>query len=189
MLNQPKSIMICGPNGVGKSTITEMIRQKYKGVRTLIDPDKIAKDQSVSPIEAGRIASAMIKSNIAKKYSFIRESTLSSNSDFLMLRDAKANDFEAHLIYVGVIDVEINVDRVRQRVLKGGHDVPEEDIRRRYTRSLENLTRAIQLVDRAEIIDNSSRSYQSIAKFEKGKLISHISPPQWFQEILEPFII
>jgi len=189
MSNQPKLVMICGPNGAGKSTLTERVRQKYLDILILIDPDKIAKDQNVSSIEAGRITSTLIKDSIAKKHSFFRESTLSSNSDFLMLRDAKANGFEVHLTYVGIFDVETTIKRVKRRHQKGGHDVPEDDIRRRYTRSLENLPKAIKLADRAEIIDNSFKNYQTIAKFEKGKLISHTSPPQWFQKLLEPFVI
>ena len=179
--------MVCGPNGAGKSTFTSEVRQKNIHQLPLVDPDKIAKDAQVSPIEAGKMASASIRQNIAKKHSFIRESTLTAKFDFQMIQAAKENGFKVTLVYVGVNNVEIAIDRVQQRYAKGGHSVPEQDIRRRYVRSLENLSEAIRQVDRAVIFDNSSEKYRQVANFEKGKLISHMLSPEWCKEMLSTF--
>ena len=184
----PELIMLCGPNGAGKSTLTSEVRQKNIHQLPLVDPDKIAKDRHVSPIEAGRIATAFIRENIAKNLSFIRESTLTAKFDFQMIKAAKESGFKVILIYVGLNSVDIAIDRVQQRYAKGGHSVPEEDIRRRYLRSLENLPEAIRQVDRAVIFDNSRGKYKQVAVFEKGRLISHISPPEWFKETFKTFL-
>lgn len=68
---------------------------------------------------------------------------------------ARAIGFEVTLIYIGTEDVDINLSRIRQRVLVGGHDVPEIDVRRRYKRSFENLLLAVQRADYSLLFDNS----------------------------------
>ena len=78
---------------------------------------------------------------IDTRQSFIFETTLSSNQSLRMMRAAKAPGFKVGLYYVALDSVETNVERVRQRVLKGGHDIPEENIRRRHDGSFEKLTK------------------------------------------------
>ena len=68
---------------------------------------------------------------LARKESFILETTLSGNTHLRMAKRAQQAGFTFVFVYVGTESVEINLDRVRQRVLKGEHDVPEEDERRR----------------------------------------------------------
>jgi len=80
------------------------------------------------------------------------------------------------LIYVGTTSSDINVARVNNRVLLGGHHVPEEDIRRRYERSLANLPLAVARADYSLVFDNSTRNgFQLVAHFDHGTA-------QWFQE-------
>ena len=134
------------------------------------------------------MATAIIRENIAKKLSFIRESTLTAKFDFQMIKAAKESGYRVALLYVGVNKVEISINRVKRRHESGGHSVPEEDIRRRYVRSLENLPEAIRLADTAIIFDNSGKKYKQIALFEKGRLMSHTSPPEWFKKTLETFL-
>ncbi len=90
--------------------------------------------------------------------------------------DARKLEFEVVLIYVATANPEINVARVNNRVLLGGHDVPEEDIRRRYDRSLANLPLAVARADHALLFDNSTRDgFQPVAHFDHGMA-------QWLQE-------
>jgi predicted ABC-type ATPase len=80
------------------------------------------------------------------------------------------------LIYVGTNNSDNNVARVNNRVLLGGHDVPEADIRRRYDRSMANLPSAVSRADYAMLFDNSTgKSFQLFAVFEHGTA-------QWFQD-------
>jgi predicted ABC-type ATPase len=70
--------------------------------------------------------------------------------------DARNRGFEIVLVYIGTENVEINLARIRNRVLAGGHDVPEKDVRRRYNRSYQNLPIAIRRADLSILFDNST---------------------------------
>ena len=181
---RPEMIMVCGSNGAGKSTLTYSAQKKSPGELPFIDPDKIAKERQATPIETGRIVSTAVKEYIAAKRSFVRESTLTSNFDFQMLQAAQENGFKTSLVYVGIGSADDAVNRVRQRHAKGGHSVPEKDIRRRYARSLENLPKAIRQVDAARVVDNSGEKYREVATFEKGALKTHEFTPAWFKKPL-----
>lgn len=77
---------------------------------------------------------------------------------------ARERGFEIMLVYIGTEDVAINLARIRNRVLAGGHDVPEADVRRRYRRSFENLPTAIKRADHTILFDNSTEDgYRLIA--------------------------
>jgi predicted ABC-type ATPase len=93
---------------------------------------------------------------LRKAESFAVETTLSGKNYLQMMVEARSRGFEISLIYIGTETVEINLARIRNRVLAGGHDVPEGDVRRRYWRSLENLPIAIERADHAILFDNSS---------------------------------
>ena len=84
---------------------------------------------------------------------------------------------EIVLVYIGTENVEINLARIRNRVLAGGHNVPEEDVRRRYKRSFENLPTAIQRADHTILFDNSAE--------EGYRLVAVLGPSgnQWFEPI------
>ncbi len=84
---------------------------------------------------------------------------------------------EVVLVYIGTENVEINLARIRNRVLAGGHDVPESDVRRRYQRSFENLPIAMQRADHTIVFDNSTE--------EGYRLVAVLGPSgsQWFQPV------
>lgn len=94
-----------------------------------------------------------------------------------------AKIYETNLIYVGIEDVEINIGRVATRVLAGGHNVPDEDIRRRYERSLNNLPLAIELADNVSIYDNStSAGYQRVLTIVQGEITQRVETlPNWLK--------
>jgi len=88
-----------------------------------------------------------------------------------LLRRAKRRDYAVKLFYLWLPDVSTAIRRVRERVLKGGHDVPTEDIRRRYRRSLFNLARHyLPLADAWAIFDNSGDGPALVAEFGSGEL-------------------
>lgn len=127
-------ILLAGPNGSGKSSA--FAKLNLEGV--WINADEIAKtipandDGKSTDIQAGRAALRYIAEMIETRQSFIFETTLSSQQSIRLMRDAKSAGFTIGLYYVALDSVERNVERVRQRVMKGGHDIPEENIRRRH---------------------------------------------------------
>ena len=139
----PTLTFIAGANGSGKTTLTRGNSEIFKQIPVL-DPDAIANTlqataSSLLPIEAARQVLKSASEHLDKGQSFAVETTLSGKNYLRMMLDARERGFEIVLVYIGTENVEINLARIRDRVLAGGHDVPELDVRRRYKRSLENL--------------------------------------------------
>jgi predicted ABC-type ATPase len=157
----PLLTVVAGANGAGKSTLTRLGREIFQSYAVL-DPDAVAKDMQVSgvhggsAIDAGREVLRRADDFLGKRESFLVETTLSGNTYIHMMKRAASLGYRLRLIYVGTSSVEINIERVKNRVKRDGHDVPEEDQRRRYPRSLENLPKALKLADEAMIFDNST---------------------------------
>jgi predicted ABC-type ATPase len=95
---------------------------------------------------------------LASRQSFAVETTLSGNTYLKMAARAKEAGFTVMAILVGTTSVEINIERIKGRVEKGGHDVPEDDQRRRFPRTLVNMKKLLAVVDLAVILDNSEAS-------------------------------
>ena len=97
-----------------------------------------------------------------------------------MMQDAKARKYNVMLLFVGTVSVELNLERVRSRVVKGGHDVPEEDQRRRFPRSMRNLRTALSLADEAILYDNStSAGFVKVATMSDGHYSLFEPLPEW----------
>lgn len=152
----PKLLCICGPNGAGKSTFSRAI--SMQGNVLVIDPDKLA-TEGLSPIAAGKAAARMARLFLQEGVSFARESTLTSQFDFTLMEEAKRRGYEVELVYIRLASVALALERVAARVARGGHDVPPQDVVRRFSRSLENLPKAVSLADKVTILDNSSGNY------------------------------
>ena len=106
-----------------------------------MDPDAIANTLYVTPSSSPPIAAARqvltsAAEHLKPRESFGVETTLAGRNYLHMMLEAHDRGFEIVLVYIGTENVEINVARIRNRVLAGGHDVPEKDVRRRYMRSL-----------------------------------------------------
>ncbi|MBR3880312.1 MAG: zeta toxin family protein [Mailhella sp.] len=151
--------MVCGPNGAGKSTFTRTLVMAQNFI--CIDPDAIAAN-GLSPLAAGKAAASMAKLLLQQKVSFVRESTLTSHFDFHLMEEAKRNGYQVRLVYIALRSAELALSRVKSRVSKGGHDVPEADVVRRYHRSRHNLPKALALADSFTILDNSDQQYSVI---------------------------
>ncbi len=160
-------VIVAGPNGSGKSTTTA---QFSKDGYEVIDPDRIARNLSPNSPEdysvaAGRQAINRARENILQGNSFLVETTLSSKGVYQRLVDsAKQKGFSVKLAYISTEDPQINIARVADRVSKGGHNVPDEDVVRRYYRSLDNLGEFFDKADDKAIIDKSSDFLESGSK-------------------------
>lgn len=190
----PILTVIAGANGSGKSTFTRYT-QETLGV-PVIDPDleaRIIRPDSLftAAIAGGKQALLRARAYLANNESFAVETTLSGNTYLKMMTQAKQKGWQVNLIYVGVNDVQINIKRVAQRVAQGGRNVPEPDVRRRYTRSLANLATAIQKTDHTIIYDNSTPAgYQPVLIIEVGRVTKFIDKlPEWIKSSLPPEFI
>ncbi|MEB2848125.1 hypothetical protein GAO09_08595 [Rhizobiales bacterium RZME27] len=173
-MSQPSCIILGGPNGSGKSSAYAKL--KLEGV--WINADELAKeitgtnDGRAAAMAAGRAALTKIREMIETRQSFVFETTLSSQQSINLMRDAKAAGFSIGLYYTALDNVELNIERVKRRVEKGGHDIPEADIRRRYAGSLNKLSDALKLADEALLIDNSGIEPREIVMVRAGEVLS-----------------
>ena len=156
--------IIAGPNGAGKSTCGPEILQEYFNFDKLINADIIAKGlSSFAPdsvaIQASRIMLNRIKFLRGAKASFAFETTLASRSFVKLIREMKGEGYQFTLLYLWLNDQELAVERVKERVILGGHLVPEDVIRRRYMNSIKNFFNLYQpLADNWYMVDNSERT-------------------------------
>jgi predicted ABC-type ATPase len=180
-VNHPRLTVIAGANGSGKTTLTRLNPIDFREF-PLLDPDVIGKTLQTTlprtfPIAAARRVLASAKEHIDNRESFAVETTLAGKHYLQMMVDARIRRFEVVLVYIGTVNVEINLARIINRVLAGGHDVPEDDVRRRYKRSFENLPIAIERADHAILFDNSTEEgYRLVA-------VLGASENQWFEPV------
>jgi len=136
------------------------------------------------PIAAGRQVLRIAAENLRGRTSFAVETTLAGHNYLRMMRNARAQGYSVILVYLGTGDVNINLVRISHRVLIGGHDVPEPDVRRRYTRSLRNLPEAISRADHAILLDNSTdEGYRLVAVMGKDQKEWFHPIPSWVPQL------
>ena len=157
---RPTLTFIAGANGSGKTTLTRWNSALFREI-PLLDPDAIAHTLQATasapfPIAAARQVLKSASEHLKNAESFAVETTLAGRNYLQMMLDARNSGFEIVLVYIGTENVEINLGRIRNRVLAGGHDVPEKDVRRRYKRSFRNLPIAIKRADHSILFDNST---------------------------------
>ena len=121
------------------------------------------------------------------------ETTLTGRGELQLMHMALERGYKVNLVYIGLGDAAQSMSRVIARVRAGGHDVPETDIERRFSRSLENLPKAIATSTRAGIFDNSGARLRLLARIDGGRLRLAGSGaqdwPQWFRGMLPHIVV
>ena len=141
----------------------------------------------------GALISAFLRHHLQEsKIDFCFETVMSHPSKIEEIREAKQKGYKTYLYFICIDDPEVNVSRVENRVIKGGHNVSPEKISSRYFNTLNNLMRMIENVDKCYLFDNSSEEYKLIAKIAENKLSLEIDPselPNWFIEYVLKYYI
>lgn len=115
--------------------------------------------------------------------SFNQETTLCGHSIFRNIRRAKQQGYVVEMFYVGLESAEIAKERIAKRVERGGHGIPDEDVERRYVKSLKNLRKAIEMCDLVSINDNTE-TMRRFAIYRNGQLcLLSRNVPEWFRRI------
>jgi predicted ABC-type ATPase len=169
--------------------MTTLARTKFQQV-PILDPDAMARslqettDVNNSDIEGGRKVLREAEELIQARQSFTVETTLSGSTYLKMAVRAKDAGFAIVVFFVGTASVEINLARVQNRVKMGGHDVPEEDQRRRYPRTLANMRKLLPLADLAFIYDNSTAQGHVLVGGGHPGAMSWVEPlPEWVKNL------
>ncbi|WAJ30228.1 AAA family ATPase [Antarcticirhabdus aurantiaca] len=172
MPSRKSCTLLAGPNGSGKSSIFETL--KPNGV--FVNADVVARrlrpdDPSSASLEAGREVLRKLEALRRDGSSFVYETTLSSRQSIALMEACRRDGYEVDLVFVILLDADLNIRRVAERVRRGGHDIPEPVIRRRYDASLRRLAEAIPLADNCLFFDNSETSPRLLLSIERGTVI------------------
>lgn len=184
---QPEIFVLAGPNGAGKTTVAEHLLPDELEVAYFVNADFIAKALSphaseASAFGAGRTMLRRIRELRDHRQTFGFETTLASRTFAPFLREAQQLGYIVHVIYVSLRSADLAVSRVRLRVLRGGHDIPEATIRRRYTRSLVNFFQLyVPLAEGWTVWDNSGRTPALVARGSASEITTVADRERWEQ--------
>lgn len=154
--------IISGCNGAGKTTASYTVLPEILDCREFVNADEIARGLSpFNPqgvaIEAGRLMLQRIEELLERNATFSIETTLATRSYLNLVHRAQRQSYRVNLLYFWLNSPELAMQRVAERVSKGGHDIPETVIRRRYKAGMNNLFKLFMpAVDYWAIYDNSS---------------------------------
>jgi predicted ABC-type ATPase len=186
---RPRLLVVAGPNGSGKTSVTEQgLRHEWFRDCLYINPDILARDRFGdwnSPeaiLQAARLADSMREEALAARQSLACETVLSTEGKLDYLRRAKVAGYFIRLFFVGTESPAINASRITERFIKGGHEVPITKIVSRYGRSMANSVMAARLADRAYFYDNTPENepVRLIFRCKEGQPEKSYAPlPGW----------
>lgn len=196
MAAEPPTLhVLAGPNGAGKTTLYESwVRRRttaeFVNADLLVHAALGRHATTQADAELGqRLAEDRRSALLAARQSLVAESTFSHPSKLDLLRQARAAGYELVVYHVNVDSPDLAVARVASREMHGGHPVPEDRIRGRYQRNQALIRQAVQMADRAFVLDNSVRgaSPRALIAFVSGKP-RDVAPdlPAWAQALYGP---
>jgi predicted ABC-type ATPase len=183
--------IIAGPNGAGKTTFASDFLPKFVSCREFLNADLIAAGLApfapeTQNFRAGRLLLERIDELILAKQSFGFETTLSGRTYLRLLKRMKFEGYKVFLFFLWLPIVDLAVARVANRVLQGGHQVPEIDIRRRFESGAANFFNSYRhLANGWWLYDASEFPPLTIAQQEGGQI--EISDPGRFERAFPSF--
>lgn len=182
----PQVVVLSGPNGAGKSTAAPRLLHESLQITEFVNADVIAKGISGfaperAAVRAGRIMLDRLDELANQRVSFAFETTLSGRAFAPWLESLLGRGYSLRLFYLWVSSPEIAVQRVAQRVSKGGHSIPEETIHRRYSAGLRNLFELyLPLAGNWQVFDNSRVDGRiEIATGSRLESVTVLDPARW----------
>ena len=177
----PRIYVLAGTNGAGKSSIAGamLLRQRVE----YFNPDEAARriraaNPGISQTQANGAAwhegKRLLERAIAERLDFAFETTLGGRTITALLERAASRGFEVRIWYVGLNGPELHIARVRARVVKGGHDIPEPRIRERYDASRLNLIRLLPSLSELWVYDNSKDADPDAGVAPEPRLVLHV---------------
>ena len=192
---KPELIIIAGPNGSGKTSVTQkFLHHDWSDGTLYINPDIVANElfgdwnNSESVIKAAKHCEALREQCLMDKQSFVFETVFSSMDKIDFVYRAKNAGFFIRIFFIATEHPSINASRIAKRVMEGGHDVPISKIISRYYKSIANCKAISNLVDRLYVYDNSAENMNAkpLFRLSNGLLMKQYSKeiPAWAENIL-----
>jgi len=176
----PQLFILAGPNGAGKSTSAPEILAGPRSVAEFVNADVIQRDAGISEIEAARITLERLNALSAARKDIAFETTLASQLLLSRIRRMQRQGYLFHLYFFWLPSADMAVARVARRVAAGGHHIPEDAIRRRYERGLQNFFRNYTPVADSWILyNNTSRPAVPIASRQGARAVAIVDNALW----------
>ncbi|MEQ1910054.1 MAG: zeta toxin family protein [Vicinamibacterales bacterium] len=158
---RPSVVILAGPNGAGKSTAAPALLQGALQVNEFVNADVIARglsafDPDSAAIAAGRVMLARLHELAAQRVSFAFETTLASRTFAPWFAGLKVSGYDIHLVFLWLSSADLALERVADRVRNGGHDIPSDVVRRRYSAGVRNFFHLYQQVATSWAMYNAS---------------------------------
>ena len=192
---QPWLIVIAGPNGAGKSTFYDLVLKDDPLLKNaeFVNLDNKAKELAGSDgdvndymLDAGRYVVDKINGKIKNRESFIYETTASGGTHLKVMDNAAKNGFKVATVFIGLSNVVLSAARVNKRVKEGGHNVPYEDIIRRYPKIIKRFPDMLARSDVAAVFDNSTKNpYKLIFLMDDRAFRVFYKYPKWLDETVK----
>ena len=161
--------IIGGVNGVGKSSFTGILKEQRSDLGILIDVNKITAELGGNALAGEKAALKKINECIEKGVSFTQETTLSGRRTAATAREVIEKGYRVRLYYIGLDSAEESLLRIANRVRRGGHDISQEDVVRRFRERWEAVEKVLPYCDEAEFYDNDN-GFQLVAEYRNGEL-------------------
>lgn len=166
----PNLYIIAGCNGAGKTTASYTVLPEMLNCKEFVNADEIAR--GISPfqaekaaIDAGKIMLTRIQELINLQVDFSFETTLSARHFIKLIKEAQNKGYFVTLVFFWLNSVDLAIQRVKIRVSEGGHNIPEDTIRRRYKTGISNLiNKYISICDYWIIVNNSEGPFNLVAE-------------------------
>ncbi len=175
-MNNRNVYIIAGPNGAGKTTFATKFLPGYTSCINFVNSDLIAYGLSpfspaLAAIKAGKLVLEQIHQFETKGTDFAFETTLSGKLFVNLLKSLRKKGYKIHIFFLWIPDAHLAISRIKSRVTEGGHNVPVEDVIRRYSRSIFNFFRLYQpLADSWMLFNNAGEMPILIAKKKNGRI-------------------
>ena len=177
--------IIGGVNGVGKSSFTGVLKERSTDLGMIVDVDKITAELGGNALAGGKAALRKISECIDKGISFTQETTLSGRKTEATAKQVKELGYHVRLFYIGLDTAEESLSRIANRVKRGGHDIPQDDVVRRFAGRWEAVSKVLPYCDEAEFYDNDN-GFVLVAEYRNGEIRTIGSRrPQWLMELIQ----
>lgn len=175
--------IVGGVNGVGKSSFTGVLKERSTDLGTIIDVDKITAEMGGSALAGGKAALQKINDCISRGVSFTQETTLSGYKTEATAKQVKDLGYHVRLFYVALDTAAESLTRIENRVKRGGHDIPHDDVMRRFSGRWEAIAKVLPYCDEAEFYDNDN-GFVKVAEYRNGELrpVGQLRP-QWLIDL------
>lgn len=177
--------IIGGVNGAGKSSLSGVLSAESSELGIIVDTDRITAELGGDRIKGGKAAIALIDDCLAKRINFTQETTLSGVKTLKTIQKARDLDYFIRLYYVGISSADESIKRIKNRVEKGGHDIPSSDVERRYLKRFDDLAKILPYCNEVRFFDNEN-GFAEKAEYRNGELIyKGNNIPQWLSDLEE----